>query len=154
MTRRKVFIAFAAAVMILVLTAALFVACDQTKTYTVTFKDGDTVVKTVSVKDGATIADADLPADPAKDGAVFEGWFDGDKAFDKTAAITSDATYLAKWTGLVTVTFKTVMKSSRQPPSKQERRSQMQIFLQIPKMKNLHLSVGLLAMQHTIAVRQ
>lgn len=106
MTRRKVFIAFAAAVMILVLTAALFVACDQTKTYTVTFKDGDTVVKTVSVKDGATIADADLPADPAKDGAVFEGWFDGDKAFDKTAAITSDATYLAKWTGLVTVTFK------------------------------------------------
>ena len=106
MTRRKVFIAFAAAVMILVLTAALFVACDQTKTYTVTFKDGETVVKTVSVKDGATIADADLPADPAKDGAVFEGWFDGDKAFDKTAAITSDATYLAKWTSLFTVTFK------------------------------------------------
>ena len=106
MTRRKVFIAFAAAVMILVLTAALFVACDQIKTYTVTFKDGDTVVKTVSVKDGATIADADLPADPAKDGAVFEGWFDGDKAFDKTAAITSDATYLAKWTNLFTVTFK------------------------------------------------
>lgn len=106
MTRRKVFIAFAAAVMILVLTAALFVACDQTKTYTVTFKDGDTVVKTVSVKDGATIADADLPADPAKDGAVFEGWFGGDKAFDKTAAITSDATYLAKWTSLFTVTFK------------------------------------------------
>lgn len=106
MTRRKVFIAFAAAVMILVLTAALFVACDQTKTYTVTFKDGETVVKTVSVKDGATIADADLPADPTKDGAVFEGWFDGDKAFDKTAAITSDATYLAKWTSLFTVTFK------------------------------------------------
>ena len=106
MTRRKVFIAFAAAVMILVLTAALFVACDQTKTYTVTFKDGDTVVKTVSVKDGATIADADLPADPTKDGAVFEGWFDGDKAFDKTAAITSEATYLAKWTSLFTVTFK------------------------------------------------
>lgn len=106
MTRRKVFIAFAAAVMILVLTAALFVACDQTKTYTVTFKDGDTVVKTVSVKDGATIADADLPADPTKDGAVFEGWFDGDKAFDKTAAITGDVTYTAKWTGLVTVTFK------------------------------------------------
>ena len=105
MTRRKVFIAFAAAVMILVLTAALFVACDQTKTYTVTFKDGDTVVKTVSVKDGATIADADLPADPAKDGAVFEGWFDGDKAFDKTAAITSDVTYSAKWTKLHTVKF-------------------------------------------------
>lgn len=106
MTRRKVFIAFAAAVMILVLTAALFVACDQTKTYTVTFKDGETVVKTASVKDGATIADADLPADPTKDGAVFEGWFDGDKAFDKTAAITGDVTYTAKWTSLFTVTFK------------------------------------------------
>lgn len=106
MTRRKVFIAFAAAVMILVLTAALFVACDQTKTYTVTFNDGETVVKTASVKDGATIADADLPADPTKDGAVFEGWFDGDKAFDKTAAITGDVTYTAKWTSLFTVTFK------------------------------------------------
>ena len=106
MTRRKVFIAFAAAVMILVLTAALFVACDQTKTYTVTFKDGETVVKTASVKDGATIADADLPADPTKDGAVFEGWFDDDKAFDKTAAITGDVTYTAKWTSLFTVTFK------------------------------------------------
>ena len=106
MTRRKVFIAFAAAVMILVLTAALFVACDQTKTYTVTFKDGETVVKTASVKDGATIADADLPTDPTKDGAVFEGWFDGDKAFDKTAAITGDVTYTAKWTSLFTVTFK------------------------------------------------
>lgn len=106
MTRRKVFIAFAAAVMILVLTAALFVACDQTKTYTVTFKDGETVVKTVSVKDGATIADADLPADPTKDSAVFEGWFDGDKAFDKTVAITGDVTYTAKWTSLFTVTFK------------------------------------------------
>lgn len=92
--------------MILVLTAALFVACDQTKTYTVTFKDGETVVKTVSVKDGATIADADLPADPTKDSAVFEGWFDGDKAFDKTAAITGDVTYTAKWTSLFTVTFK------------------------------------------------
>lgn len=106
MTRRKVFIAFAAAVMILVLTAALFVACDQTKTYTVTFKDGETVVKTASVKDGATIADADLPADPTKDSAVFEGWFDDDKAFDKTAAITGDITYTAKWTSLFTVTFK------------------------------------------------
>lgn len=106
MTRRKVFIAFAAAVMILVLTAALFVACDQTKTYTVTFKDGETVVKTASVKDGATIADADLPADPTKDSAVFEGWFDGDKSFDKTAAITGDVTYTAKWTSLFTVTFK------------------------------------------------
>lgn len=107
MTRRKVFIAFAAAVMILVLTAALFVACDQTKTYTVTFKNGEAVVKTVSVQDGATIADADVPADLADtDDAVFEGWFNGEVAFDKTAAITGDVTYTAKWTSLFTVTFK------------------------------------------------
>lgn len=97
MTRRKVFIAFAAAVMILVLTAALFVACDQTKTYTVTFKDGETVVKTVSVKDGATIADADLPADPTKDSAVFEGWFVGDVAYDSSAAVTSNIVVNAKF---------------------------------------------------------
>ncbi len=107
MTRRKVFIAFAAAVMILVLTAALFVACDKTKTYTVTFKNGETVVKTVSVQDGATIADADVPADlEDTDDAVFDGWFNGDAAFDKTAAITSDVTYTAKWTSIFTVTFK------------------------------------------------
>lgn len=107
MTRRKVFIAFAAAVMILVLTAALFVACDQTKTYTVTFKNGEAVVKTVSVQDGATIADADVPADlEDTDDAVFEGWFNGEVAFDKTAAITGDVTYTAKWTSLFTVTFK------------------------------------------------
>ena len=94
MTRRKVFIAFAAAVMILVLTAALFVACDKTKTYTVTFKNGETVVKTVSVQDGATIADADVPADlEDTDNAVFEGWFNGEAAFDPDAPITRNETY-------------------------------------------------------------
>ena len=108
MTRKRVFIAFAVAVMILVLTAALLVACgDETKTYTVTFKDGETVVKTVSVQDGATIADADLPADLADTAdAAFEGWFNGDVAFDKTAAITSNVTYTAKWASIFTVTFK------------------------------------------------
>lgn len=106
MTRRKVFIAFAAAVMILVLTAALFVACDQTKTYTVTFKDGDTVIATATVKDGEKIAASDIPANLADtQDAAFEGWFNGDSAFDKDAAITASVTYNAKWTGLFNVTF-------------------------------------------------
>lgn len=38
-------------------------------------------------------------------GYVFEGWFAGEVAFDKSAAITADVTYSAKWTKLHTVKF-------------------------------------------------
>ena len=73
---------------------------------TVTFKDGDQVVKTAKVKSGEKIAAADIPTDLADTAdAEFEGWFNGDAAFDKDAAITSKATYTAKWTSIYTVTF-------------------------------------------------
>lgn len=106
MTKKRFLIAIAI-VMVLILSVAVFVACNenQTKSYTVKFVDGESEVKSVSVEEGKTIADADIPADLAKDGYVFEGWYVGDVAFDKSAAITADVTYSAKWTKLHTVKF-------------------------------------------------
>ena len=105
MTKKRFLIAIAI-VMVLILSVAVFVACNenQTKSYTVKFVDGESEVKSVSVEEGKTITDADIPADLTKDGYVFEGWYVGDVAFDKSAAITADVTYSAKWTKLHTVT--------------------------------------------------
>lgn len=106
MTKKRFLIAIAI-VMVLILSVAVFVACNenQTKSYTVKFVDGESEVKSVSVEEGKTIADADVPADLTKGGYVFEGWYVGDVAFDKSAAITADVTYSAKWTKLHTVKF-------------------------------------------------
>lgn len=106
MTKKRFLIAIAI-VMVLILSVAVFVACNenQTKSYTVKFVDGESEVKSVSVEEGKTIVDADVPADLTKDGYVFEGWYIGDVAFDKSAAITADVTYSAKWTKLHTVKF-------------------------------------------------
>lgn len=106
MTKKRFLIAIAI-VMVLILSVAVFVACNenQTKSYTVKFVDGESEVKSVSVEEGKTIADADIPAALTKDGYVFEGWYVGDVAFDKSAAITADVTYSAKWTKLHTVKF-------------------------------------------------
>lgn len=106
MTKKRFLIAIAI-VMVLILSVAVFVACNenQTKSYTVKFVDGESEVKSVSVEEGKTIVDADVPADLTKDGYVFEGWYVGDVAFDKSAAITADVTYSAKWTKLHTVKF-------------------------------------------------
>lgn len=106
MTKKRFLIAIAI-VMVLILSVAVFVACNenQTKSHTVKFVDGESEIKSVSVEEGKTIADADVPADLTKDGYVFEGWFVGDVAFDKSAAITADVTYSAKWTKLHTVKF-------------------------------------------------
>lgn len=106
MTKKRFLIAIAI-VMVLILSVAVFVACNenQTKSYTVKFVDGESEIKSVSVEEGKTIADADIPADLTKDGYVFEGWYVGDVAFDKSAAITADVTYSAKWTKLHTVKF-------------------------------------------------
>lgn len=79
-------------------------------TYTVTFKDGD---KTVATEQ--TSADADTPfkvsapADPQKEGYIFEGWKTADgKVFDaEKDEVLSDMTLTADWKKIVyTVTFK------------------------------------------------
>ena len=75
------------------------------KTYTVTFMDGDTVLKTEEVKKG----DSALGLIPEKEGYTFTGW---DKEFDN---VTSDLTVNASFSiNTYTVTFKdgdTVLKT-------------------------------------------
>ena len=75
------------------------------KTYTVTFKDGETVLKIEEVKKG----DSAIGLTPEKVGYTFTGW---DKAFDN---VTSDLTVNAQFTiNTYTVTFKdgdTVLKT-------------------------------------------
>ena len=75
------------------------------KTYTVTFMDGDTVLKTEEVKKG----DSALGLIPEKEGYTFTGW---DKEFDN---VTSDLTVNASFSiNTYTITFKdgnTVLKT-------------------------------------------
>lgn len=76
------------------------------KQYEVTFKANngsqDTVVK---VFNGKTVA---KPADPAKAGFVFAGWFADEaltSAYDFDAPVTGDVTLYAKWAAVHKVTF-------------------------------------------------
>ena len=67
-------------------------------TYTMTFKDGDTVLSTQTVESGQK---ATKPADPTKDGYTFGGWYADatfSAAFDFDTAIAADTTIYAKFT--------------------------------------------------------
>lgn len=64
--------------------------------YTVKFVNGGTEVASVEVKEGETVAQADIPVAPESD-YVFYGWFNGDVEFDATAAVTANVTYVAKF---------------------------------------------------------
>ena len=67
-------------------------------TYTVTFKDGDSVLSTVTVNSGEKVA---KPADPTKTDHTFIGWYADatfTAAFDFDQKITANATVYAKFT--------------------------------------------------------
>lgn len=64
--------------------------------YTVKFVNGETEVASVEVKEGETVAQADIPVAPESD-YVFYGWFNGDVEFDATVAVTENVTYVAKF---------------------------------------------------------
>ena len=67
---------------------AIGAAIPDKKTYTVTFKDGNKVLKTETVEEGSA---ATAPAAPTKAGYTFDGW---DTAFDR---VSSNLTVNAKW---------------------------------------------------------
>lgn len=67
--------------------------------YTVKFMNGETEVASVEVKDGETVAQADIPVAPVSD-YVFYGWFNGEVEFDAAAAVTADVTYVAKFSAV------------------------------------------------------
>ena len=84
----------------LTLTAAwLRNATDTTQDCTVTFMNGETEVKKVSVKYGEKIKTEDKPTDPpASSGKKFDGWYLGDtKVGFEDWTVTADFTLTAKW---------------------------------------------------------
>ncbi len=62
--------------------------------YTVTYKDGDTVISTQSVNYNGT---ASKPTNPSKIGYTFAGWMLNGNSFDFNTKITSPITLQAKW---------------------------------------------------------
>lgn len=78
-------------------------------TYTVTFNtDGGSAVASQTVTSGAK---ATKPADPAKEGFTFDGWYKDaafTTAFDFNTAITSDVTVYAKWNATPAVYYTVV----------------------------------------------
>lgn len=98
----------AAWLLLLVLGIASLAACgkkDEEKTpettaaaakYTVTFYDGEAVLKTVEAESGTTVSEYT----PTKEGYTFAGWFATpslNREFDFTAAITKDTDVFSAW---------------------------------------------------------
>lgn len=62
--------------------------------FTVTFKDGETVLSTQTIKYNGK---AEKPSDPVKDGNKFLGWYLGEELFDFETPITENINVAAKW---------------------------------------------------------
>ena len=78
---------------VLLLTTSVMTGCG--KNNTITFKtNGGSIVETQKVKNGRTIK---KPADPTKEGYVFEGWYLNGEEYNFDTEVTSDATLVAKW---------------------------------------------------------
>ncbi|MBS1416292.1 MAG: leucine-rich repeat protein [Clostridia bacterium] len=95
-------------IVLVVVLLLVFAGCGAT-TYKVTFDtDGGSAVETQTVKEGEK---AVRPANPAKDGFVFDNWYTaetGGEIFDFDAAVTGNVTVYARWnsTSAQTVSFK------------------------------------------------
>ena len=64
--------------------------------YTVSFdSNGGTAIESVEVINGRTV---EQPADPAKEGYVFAGWYLGEEQYDFAKTIRNHTTLTAKWT--------------------------------------------------------
>ncbi len=100
---------FAALGIFMLLLAALFVAaCTGTQTYTMTFEtNGGTQIAPITAEAGARI---DPPADPEKEGAVFDGWylasdFSGESVEIPSVMPGENVTYYAKFDEIATATL-------------------------------------------------
>ena len=94
---------------ILALVVMCFVACGNTKTFSVTIMDGETELATLSVADGATV---DFSGKVAKDGYVLKGLFydaEFKQAFNTENEITGDLLLYAKFEK---VTYTITVKSN------------------------------------------
>ena len=64
-------------------------------TYQVTFDDATGNTNQIIVSSGGKVT---RPADPTRSGYTFNGWYNGDKAYDFNSAVNSDIALTAKWT--------------------------------------------------------
>lgn len=107
--KNKQFFAIICFLLCAVMATALF-ACGKTgggdDQVTVAFKNGDTVIDTVTVKKGSVVAPTGKPvAAPA--GKAFKSWQKGDADYDFSAAVEEDLTLVASFKNIqYTVTFK------------------------------------------------
>jgi len=79
----------------------------KSKTYTkevvettvnIVFKNGNEVVKQVTIDKGAALADSDIPGDPTKKGFSFDGWFAGTTEFVEDMTFDASTTFVAQFT--------------------------------------------------------
>ncbi|WP_141005988.1 InlB B-repeat-containing protein [Nocardioides humi] len=71
-------------------------AVEQASLVTVTFDPaGGSAVAPVEVPYGTAV---DAPADPTRPGYTFDGWYDGESAYDFATIVTDDLTLTAHWT--------------------------------------------------------
>ncbi len=97
--KRNVFIGAICTLVVLLLAACVFVACNdnKTETYTVTFRDGTANIREVKVKAGSELKEADIPAGPLHDGEEFDGWFIEDAQVSAGFVPQADCVALAKY---------------------------------------------------------
>lgn len=86
------------------ITAAKTLYVKLIPTYTITFdsKDGSSVSAITGIESGSVTT---KPNDPTKEGYIFDGWLNGETAYDWTQPVTSNLTLTAKWLKLYTVKF-------------------------------------------------
>ena len=85
------------------ITDDITLAATWLENFTVTFNsDGGSAVTAQEIADGSTASE---PTDPTKEGYEFNGWNDGESAFNFATPITEDITLTAQWLEVFTVTF-------------------------------------------------
>lgn len=96
---RKRILTIVGIVLALILALGVFAACNKDKDnkYSVTFKDGSTVVKTVSVNRGDELVAKDIPAAPKHEREVFDGWYVGADVVSTGYVPSGSITALAKY---------------------------------------------------------
>lgn len=89
-----------------VVSANVTATARTTNLYTVTFKNGDEVVKEVEVRAGAQLAEEDIPPFTPESGFAFDGWYIGQAKVEAGFVVNADAIATPTATELFTVTFK------------------------------------------------
>lgn len=65
-----------------------------TKSYTVTFKNGENTLYTLEVADGESLK---LPSNPTRENYTFAGWYNGETKIEADYKVTGDLTLTAEW---------------------------------------------------------